>query len=116
MSFSDTLDFSRAHHVYLQPPDYPEARVQIEGCFEAEGINDLEFDTGELEEISIIDAGFDPETNILKIWVSAWMTCEQDGDYKKSGFGDLQSVEVVDTEGVDHGPDPDEDWDLLEDN
>jgi len=110
---TDTLSCARAHEAWLTPPEYPDSKIQVEGCFEFASFAELggELNTGNLEDITIIDAGFDPETSIMRVWVSAWMDCEPDGEYDKSGFGDLQSVEVVDTEGVDFGPDPDEEWD-----
>jgi len=112
MTHTDTLSFARAHDRFLQPPDYPDSRVQIEGCLEFSGIFDLEsINLGDLDEVSIIDGGFDPETDTLKIWVSGWLDCEPDGEWDRDKIGDLLSPEVVDCENVDFGPDPDEAWD-----
>jgi hypothetical protein len=107
-----SASFARAHDAYLQPPNYPESRVQIEGCFEVSAFEDLkEINTGELDDINVIDAGFDPETETVKIWISGWLDCEPNGDWNRNEIGGLLSPEVVDTDGVDFGPDPDEEYD-----
>lgn len=109
---SDSISFARAHEQYLTPPEYPNSRIQVEGCFEYSSFEELgDHNSGNIEDISLIDVSYDPDEGILRIWVSGWMDCEQDGEYDKSDLGDLQSVEVVDTENVDFGPDPDEEWD-----
>ena len=110
-----SASFARAEAAYLQPPEYPEARIQIEGCFEIFDFSDLKLiNAGYLDDISIIDAGYDPTTDITKVWISGWLDCSPDGEWDKDKIGDLLSPEVVDTEGVDFGPDPDEEWDNRE--
>lgn len=112
MTLTDTLSFARAHDRYLQPPDDPDSRVQLEGCLEFSDIFDLEsVNLGDLDEVSIIDAGFDPETDTLKIWVSGWLDCDPDGEWDRDKTGDLLSPEVIDCENISYGPDPDEEWD-----
>lgn len=107
--------FYRAEAAYLQPPESPDSRVQIEGCLEFSSLLDMEcISTGDLDDISIIDGGFDPETSTLKVWISGWLDCDREGEWDRDKIGDLLSTEVVDTEGVDFGPDPDEEWDNRE--
>jgi hypothetical protein len=112
MSSDLPASFYRAESAYLQPPEHQSASLQVEGCFEISDWSELsQMDTGEIEEITIIDSGFDPETDILKIWISGWISCSPDGEFEKSDLGDLKDHEIVDTENVDFGPDPDEEYD-----
>ena len=107
--------FARAHVMYLTPPEYPDSKVQIEGRLDIVSLLDLEsINTGELEDIKIIDGGFDPETETLKVFVSGWLTCDQEGVWDRNKIGEVLDPEVVDTEGVDFGPDSDEEWDNRE--
>lgn len=108
--------FYRAEASWLNPPEERDPpRVQIEGSLYFRTIEDLaDINTGELEFIGIIDSGFDPETGLLRISITGWLDCDTDGDYNLSDIGDLKNAEVVDSENVDYGPDPDEAWDNRE--
>mgnify|MGYP001767602702 CR=1 FL=1 len=104
--------FYQAEAAWLTPPDPVDAQVQLQGCLEFSELAALEsIDTGDLDGISIVDAGFDPDADILRIWITGWLDCELDGEYDADRTGDLRALEVVDTDGVDFGPDPDEEYD-----
>ncbi len=98
--------FYRAEESWLNPPDERDPpRVQIEGSLFFGTLQDMEsIDTGDLEDIKITDAGFDPATGLMRVDISGWLDSDKYGDYDSDKIGELQDAEVVDTENVDFGP------------
>ncbi len=104
--------FSRAHEAYLQPPDYPESRVQVEGFFIFGNIRELsDLNLGELDDINWSEAEISEEDDQLRIWCTAWLDTDETGEYSPEDLGDLKSAEIVDTENIIPERDPDEEYD-----
>ena len=109
---SSSVSFSRAHEAYLTPPDFPESRLQFEGFFIFKNMNELaHLNLGELEDISWSEAEVSEEDDCLRIWCTAWLNTESNGDHIDRDLGDMQSSEIVDSENVIFERDPDEEYD-----
>jgi len=94
--------FYRAEAAWLNPPDERDPpRVQIEGSLYFGTLFEMEsIDTGDLEDIGITDAGFDPQTGLMRVDVSGWLDCDENGDYDDTKIGEIRDAEVVDTENI----------------
>lgn len=110
---NSSSSFIRAHEMYLSPSDGSgDCAVQFEGFFIFKSVTELsDLNLGKLDSISWFEAEVSEEDDHLRIWVTAWLDTDGDGEYDKKDLGDLQGAEIVDTQNIRVEPDPDQEWD-----